>query len=76
MDSENVELIPQEVVKSVLKDYVTMNKCALIYTALVQFLEQMAPEVTISVDDIKAKLREFEVTANEKLQHFTNILNS
>lgn len=66
--------VPKEVIQGVLREYITMNKCALVHTAFVEYLTKFGETDFLSVADIQAKLKELEADADKKLQAFTTIL--
>ena len=66
--------VPKEVVKSVLREFVTMNKAALTYTEFLRYLDTLTDTDAITVKDIRAKLTKLEDEAATKLQTYAKVL--
>ena len=66
--------VPKEVVKSVLREFVTMNKAALTYTEFLRYLDTLTDTDAITVKDIRAKLKKLEEEAATKLQTYAKVL--
>jgi RIO-like serine/threonine protein kinase len=76
MEESKESKAPKDIVQNVLREYVSMNKCALVHTAFEEYISNMADTDFISVGEIRKKFQEFEQEADKKLRVFITILNS
>jgi len=65
---------PKDVVKSVLRDFVTMNKAAIAYTEFLKYLDTLSNTDAITVGDIRAKLVTIEKEALKRLETYAKVL--
>ncbi len=71
---KDISIVPKDVVKSVLRDFVTMNKAALTYTEFLRYLDTLSNTDAITVGDIRAKLVKLEEEAMKRLETYAKVL--
>jgi len=67
-------IVPKDVVKSVLRDFVTMNKAALAYSEFWKYLDTLSDTDAITVGDLRAKLETLEKEAMTRLETYAKVL--
>lgn len=68
---------PKEVVQSVLREFLNMNKCAIVYTEFRDFLATFKDEEqTFSLAYLKQILATFEARADERLALMKKVVES
>lgn len=73
---ENSERQPKEVVQSVLREFLNMNKCAIVYTEFRAYLDSFSNDETISVTALKNTIATLEARADERLALMKKVVES
>jgi len=73
---ENSERQPKEVVQSVLREFLNMNKCAIVYTEFRSYLDSFSNDETISVAALKNTIATLEARADERLALMKKVVES